>query len=107
MTFEYIRDVIQNRWPKGEDILKPDRMWWDRYLFLLKEKKYSDKKKWEWLTQGMNENLLDILNYLRMTKSMQEYIIRERPDLIDKIESLDSDLHIKYRQELNMSKIEL
>ena len=41
------------------------------------------------------------------TKEMQEYIIKTRPDLTEKIHNLDPELRKKYKQELNTAGIEI
>jgi hypothetical protein len=42
-----------------------------------------------------------------ITKEMQEYVILQRPDLINKIPHLRFGLDEKYKDELNLSNIEI
>ena len=63
------------------------------------------KKRWL-LLQTNIENNFPILNGT-LTKEMQEYIIKHRPDLINKIKNLYPDLEKKYKHALNLGGIEI
>jgi ABC-type maltose transport system permease subunit len=46
-------------------------------------------------------------DFRSVTKEMQEYVCQQRPDLIHKISCLHPDLIKKYKNELNISKIDI
>jgi hypothetical protein len=55
----------------------------------------------------ININLVEIMNFAKWTREMQEYVIDKRPDLISKIEYLDPYLEKKYGNELGLSRIDV
>lgn len=66
----------------------------------------GDKEKWMLLKANIPRNL-EILNQIRMTPEMQEYILQHRPDLANQIDDLDPDLKAKYQHEVGLSNADL
>jgi hypothetical protein len=66
----------------------------------------TDDEKWTLLKASPDRNL-EILNLLRMTKNMQEWFCKNRPDLITKIKDLDPDLALKYQHEQELGRTDL
>jgi hypothetical protein len=69
--------------------------------------KYMKKYRWKWLKAGITEELIRKLNDVGMTENQQAYICRHRPDLIHLIKNLKKKLKIMYRNELNLSGIDI
>jgi hypothetical protein len=104
-TYWYSWAIVKDRWPEAEGILK-NSIYWRAYLDDVK-KAYEGRRKWHWLKEQVNENLIDILNYVGMDKEEQEWIILQRRDLIGRIEHLDPSLQEKYQFELELSRVDL
>jgi hypothetical protein len=66
----------------------------------------TDEEKWMFLKANIGLNL-DFLNRAGMTEDMQEYVCINRPDLIGEIEDLDPILKEKYKDEMNLSNVEV
>jgi hypothetical protein len=69
----YAREIVRDRWPEAEDILRQVPQRWEDYLYFLKWQYPPSKISppiWQWLEEGLNENLVEILNHLVMTRDM-------------------------------------
>jgi hypothetical protein len=130
LAVDYAIDVIYNRWPEAEEKIRGNKILWEqhqkgdrvlwnqyrpepfktqwlRYVEFLKLTK-TDEDKWIWLIKdGVNEYLIDILNYTKMTPDMQEFVIQKRPDLINFIRDLDPILKEKHTHETSLATIEV
>jgi hypothetical protein len=98
---------LQGRFPEGEDDIKGLEYVWYGYLDFLKWKLYSEKTKREWIQEGVNENLFEILNYLGMSAKTQELLIQARPDLVNQIPKLHPALKTKYQHEVELGNVDL
>jgi hypothetical protein len=109
MACGYAIDVMGGRWIEGEDTIRRDEQAWKDYLLRLRGKayKYRVKDKWGWVLTKLDSNLIGVLNSLQMSKVMQDYICKKRPDLINQIQNLHPSLKEKYIEELNLARIEI
>lgn len=106
-TMYYIESMIQDRWSEAENTLRRADFWWNQYLGLLCARRYNRDVKWQWVKEGLTGNLVEILNRVRMGRDIQEYICRERPDLIGMIQNLHLALKAKYGHELELAGVDL
>ena len=104
----YARLVCRDRWPAAEDIVLKDPEWSREYIRFLRSQHYTPFDKWIWAKyEGVTDNLVEVLNHLRMGKEIQNYVCYHRPDLIGKIRHLDPKLKAKYSHELELSGVDL
>ena len=111
MTYHLYDLAISGRWVRLfylENNIRGDDRWVLYTKRLLQQS--SNSICWEWLKDpNMNmEYTIDILNHRRSFPiQMKEYIIQRRPDLIGQIEVLPRKLRRKYKEELNLSGVEI
>jgi hypothetical protein len=106
-TLHYALYIIHGRWPEGEDILQTEPKLWQnyvRYLFRMT----SNEDKWAWLKAGpITNNIFRVLNELGLSRDMQGYVLKRRPDLISKIKNLNPCWKTIYQHELELSRVDL
>jgi hypothetical protein len=107
VLLDYLKEVVQDRWPEAESRFSKDSFKWYHYIDALKHMTFTIDDRWKWLKEGITENLIWILNAIKMTKEQQEYIIEQRPDLIKLIQNLDPDLKKERGHELGLSDIDI
>jgi hypothetical protein len=109
MAARYAIDVLYGRWIEAEDVIRSNEQAWKDYLARLRGKayKYRSKDKWDWILTKLDSNLVHVLNILQMSKVMQDYICKNRPDLIGEIQSLHPIIKEKYKNEFNLSGVEI
>jgi hypothetical protein len=108
-TRRYVEKIIKGRWKEAEDIIRQDEYEWTLYLFAIYTRNYSGEELWKWIKEeGPTNKLIDILLYLDTTiPSIQEYIIKNRPDLIGEIKHLVPHLRKRYKYELNTAGVDI
>ena len=104
----YAESTIRDRWPEAEPwVVHPGMTSCTRYMEFLSRLPFSKKKAW-FEKEGVTEHLFWLFRVAESTSpSLQEYIIRQRPDLINKIENLDPRLKRKYQHEEEFSHADL
>jgi hypothetical protein len=107
LTLQYVEHVVKGRFILAEFCLKDRLPWWNAYREIIGKRKISNTQKWLWLKEDISDRLVSILNYLGMTKEMQEFICEQRPDLISLITNLHPDLKARFQHELSLSKVDL
>lgn len=121
VAYSYTKYVIDDRWPEAEDLLRTDRRYWDIYVRFLSGHALSredwEKDVWTWLKDPKYnmENTIEILNIADYyseygygsTDAMHEYICQHRPDLINKIWEIDSELAKKYQHETELGNLDV
>jgi hypothetical protein len=109
-SYQYAKFVLRHRFPMGEKaIWKNSNMWsiYRNYL-AVNASDYSNEEKMRWLREeGITEQLLSVLNAVKMSKTAQEYIIKRRPDLVGQIDNLDPELVEKYQHEKELGTVDL
>lgn len=111
---EYAIRIIRKRWPKAESIIRHNHDWdswpvsgWDAYCSNF-FRDFTDTDKLQWLREdGITDDWLEKLNRWGMSKRVQKYIVRTRPDLIGRIEHLESSLKKKYWHEAELAGVDL
>jgi predicted metal-dependent hydrolase len=104
----YAINIIKGRWIEAEQFIISFGKYpaEKRYFQLLREKNYTEKEKLQWIAnEGYTDNLLYIFSNIGTTKSIQELIIQNRPDLIQSIGELDPEIREKYNHEWNLVSI--
>ena len=79
----------------------------DRIIYIIRNKPCSENQILAHLREEGVEKLFSTINWLGMTRNMQEYVLEQRPDLIREINQLDPELKEKYKDEWNLSGIEI
>ena len=105
----YANNIIQRRWPEGEGKIREDRFEWSHYLAFNKHNRcYSETEQLQWLQEeGVTDKLFEFLDFTGMSLEAQIYIIRRRPDLINKITKLDPKIKKEFPHEWNLAGIEI
>jgi hypothetical protein len=99
---------VGGRSPEDEPLMIQSRYEWAFYLKFLKWKLYSERTKRQWIKEEEVANcLVEVLNYIGMDKKTQELLIQKRPDLISQIKNLHPKLAKKYKDEINLSGIDI
>jgi hypothetical protein len=57
--------------------------------------------------QAIRQNPKNISRYKHSTAKIQEWVIKQRPDLIGRIPNLKPKLKVKYQHELELGKVDL
>jgi hypothetical protein len=108
IVYEYM-GYIHTRWPEGEEaFLRNSHNVMDEfhdYLVNCRDQ-FTDQDKWKMLKDLSKANL-EVLNFLGMTKEIQEYILQHRPDLVGEIPNLDPELAKKYQHEKEIGNVDL
>lgn len=105
----YAKDVIKARWPEAEgvisELLESPQIAED---YIGNTEGRLPENRWKWLKEGpIDEKLVRILNYAKMQKDEQEYIVQYRPDLTSQIDGLDPEIAQKYRHEVGLGQVDL
>jgi hypothetical protein len=92
--------------PARESINHDFDMWYIRGRYITRGT-ITEEDRWLFLKSNIQNNL-EILNvWPGMNKEMQEYVIKLRPDLINKIEYLNPDLARKYQHAVELGNVDL
>src|ERR1035437_6729169 len=109
-SYYYCFNKLKCRWLEAELYIKPHPYWALCYALDIIGR---TKSAVEWLRPLISNDFVGVMNTFcvgmqrPLFLGLQECIIQERPDLIDRIQELDPYLEKKYKNELALSGIEI